>query len=81
MLMAATQFLCFGDYMLYRGVNSYNINSCDTIEIFYNIRTDLDKLKYATHITKIIRQFRFRFKPFEHFVQVLYNGFYFINKR
>lgn len=40
--------------MLYRGVNSYNINSCDTIEIFYNIRTDLDKLKYATHITKII---------------------------
>ena len=54
MLMAATQFLCFGEYMLYRGVNSYNINSCDTIEIFYNIRTDLDKLKYATHITKII---------------------------
>ena len=54
MLMAATQFLCFGEYMLYRGTNSYSVNSCDTIEIFYNIRTDLDKLKYATHITKII---------------------------
>ena len=40
--------------MLYRGTNSYSVNSCDTIEIFYNIRTDLDKLKYATHITKII---------------------------
>lgn len=45
MLMAATQFLCFGEYMLYRGTNSYSVNSCDTIEIFYNIRTDLDKLK------------------------------------
>ena len=54
MLMAATQFLCVGEYMLYRGTNSYSVNSCDTIEIFYNIRTDLDKLKYATHITKII---------------------------
>lgn len=40
--------------MIYKGVNSYHINSCDTIEIFYPIRIDLDKLKYAAHITKII---------------------------
>ena len=54
LLMAATQFLCFGEYLLYKGGNTYSINSCETIEIFYNIRTDLDKLKYASHITKII---------------------------
>lgn len=41
--------------MLYKGTHTYNINSCETIEIFYNIRTDLDKLKYASHITKIIQ--------------------------
>ena len=52
--MAATQFLCFGEYLLYKSGDSYTINSCETIEIFYNIRTDLDKLKYAAHITKII---------------------------
>ena len=52
--MAATQFLCFGEYLLYKSGNSYSINSCETIEVFYNIRTDLDKLKYAAHITKII---------------------------
>lgn len=46
--------MCFGDYMLYQGTNTYHINSCETIEIFYNLRTDLDKLKYASHITKII---------------------------
>lgn len=40
--------------MLYKGASTYNINSCETIEIFYNLRTDLDKLKYASHITKII---------------------------
>lgn len=54
LLMAATQFLCFGEYLLYKSSNSYSINSCETIEIFYNIRTDLDKLKYASYITKII---------------------------
>lgn len=52
--MAGTQYLCFGEYMLYKGTNSYHINSCDTIEIFYPIRIDLDKLKYAAHITKIV---------------------------
>ena len=54
LLMAGTQFLCFADYLIYKGSDTYNINSCETIEFFYNIRTDLDKYKYAVHITKII---------------------------
>ena len=54
-LLAGTQLLCFGEYLMYKGSNTYNINSCETIEVFYNIRTDLDKLKYAVHITKIIQ--------------------------
>lgn len=52
--MAATQFLCFGDYLIYQGVSSYHINSCEVNEVFYNLRIDLDKLQYASHITKII---------------------------
>ena len=54
-LLAGTQFLCFGEYMMYKGTNTYNINSCETIEVFYNLRTDLDKLNNAVEITKIIR--------------------------
>jgi len=54
-LLAGTQFLCFGEYMMYKGANTYNINSCETIEVFYNLRTDLDKLNNAVEITKIIR--------------------------
>jgi len=54
LLMAGTQFLCFGEYLLYKGSENYSMNSCETIEIFYNIRTDLDKLKYAVYITKIV---------------------------
>ena len=52
--MAATQFLCFGDYILYKTNSTYYINSCEPIEIFYNIRKDLKKLEYASFITKII---------------------------
>ena len=53
-LMAGTQFLCFGDYLIYQGASSYNINSCEVNEVFYNLRMDLDKLQYASHITKIL---------------------------
>lgn len=55
-LMAGTQFLCFGEYMLFKGANTYTLNSCETIEIFYNIRTDIDKLQYAAQITKLIQE-------------------------
>ena len=54
-LLAGTQFLCFGEYLMYKGANTYNINSCETIEVFYKLRTDLDKLNSAVEVTKIIR--------------------------
>lgn len=54
-LMAGTQFLCFADFMMFKGGNTYTVNSCETIELFYNIRIDIDKLNYAVHITKIIQ--------------------------
>lgn len=54
LLLAGTQILCFGEYMLYKGSENYSMNSCEIIEMFYNIRIDLDKLKYAAYITKII---------------------------
>ena len=54
-LLASTQFLCFGEYILYKSQETYNINSCDPIEVFYNIRVDYDKINYAAHITKIIQ--------------------------
>ena len=54
-LLAGTQFLCFGEYLMYKGANTYNINSCEAIEVFYNLRTDLDKLNNAVEVTKIIR--------------------------
>ncbi len=40
--------------MLFKGQNTYTMNSCETIEVFYNLRTDLDKLMLATNLTKII---------------------------
>ena len=54
-MLAGTQFLSFGEYVLYKGSgSSYNMNSAQTIEVFYNLRVDLDKLQYAAYVAKII---------------------------
>ena len=77
LLLAGTQILCFGEYMLYKGSENYSMNSCEIIEIFYNIRVDLDKLKYAVHITKIIsdvtNENENSYKILQLFLNTLYN--------
>ncbi len=54
-LLAGTQMFCFGEYLVYKGSQTYHINSVEPIEVFYNLRIDLDKLKYAVHINKIVQ--------------------------
>jgi len=54
-MLAGTQFLGFSEYVLYKGSGGgYNMNSCEPIEVFYNLRIDLDKLQYAAYIAKIV---------------------------
>ena len=54
----------------------YSINSCDTIELFYNLRIDFDKLKYATLITKIINDISTEnqnmYRPMQLYLNTLY---------
>lgn len=78
--MSGTQFLCFGEYILYKGSNTYNINSCETIEMFYDIRIDLDKLKYAVYITKIINDVTTENQNSYKILQLFLNTLYVISK-
>lgn len=79
-LMAGTQFLCFGEYMLFKGNNTYTLNSCETIEVFYDIRIDLDKLEYASHITKIIQDVTDENQNTYKILQLYLNTLYVISK-
>ena len=81
LLLGGTQFLCFGEYVLYKGGDTYNINSCEPIEVFYNIRTDLDKLKYAVHITKIINDLVQENQNCYRILQLFLNTLYVISEK
>ena len=79
-LLASTQMFCFGEYLMYKGTNTYHINSCETIEMFYKIRTDLDKLKYAIHINKIILDTTEENQNCYNILQLLLNTLYIISE-
>ena len=81
LLLGGTQFLCFADYVLYKSGDIYSINSCEPIEIFYNIRTDLDKLKYAVHITKIITEVSQENQNSYKILQLFLNTLYVISEK
>ncbi len=55
-LLSGTQFLCFSNFLLYKGSNNYIVNESIPIEMFYNIHQDYDKLLLATNITKMINK-------------------------
>lgn len=79
-LLAGTQIFCFGEYLMYKGTNTYHINSVETIEVFYNIRTDLDKLKYAVHINKIVQDVTHENENSYNILQLLLNTLYTISE-
>ena len=80
-LLAGTQMFCFGEYMMYQGTSTYHINSCETIEIFYKLRTDLEKLKYAIHINKIVQDVTEENENCFNIMQLYLNALYTISEK
>ena len=53
--LASTEFLSFSDMMLFEGNGDmYSLNSAEPINVFYNLRSDIDKLMYASVIAQIM---------------------------
>ncbi len=79
-LLAGTQMFCFGEYLVFKGSQTYHINSVEPIEVFYNLRIDLDKLKYAVHINKIIQDVTQENQNCYKILQLLLNTLYIISE-
>ena len=65
---------------MYKGSETYHINSVEPIEVFYNLRIDLDKLKYAVHINKIIQDVTQENQNCYKILQLLLNTLYTISE-
>lgn len=66
--------------MVYKGSQTYHINSVEPIEVFYNLRIDLDKLKYAVHINKIVQDVTHENQNCYQILQLVLNTLYTISE-
>lgn len=79
-LAAASQIMCYGDYVLYSGREIYTVNSCEVIEPFYEIRNDMVKLTYAAHFMDIVLEIVQENQPAPKLLQLLLNSLYMLAK-
>ena len=52
-LLAASEWFALGAYVLYAGKGRMNVSSCNVTESFFPLRTDYERLKYATYILSV----------------------------
>lgn len=68
---AGTQIFSYCDWVLYKGRNTYTLNSCDIIDPFYEIREDMTLLAYAAHMLQLIQDTTFENQPSKNQLMVL----------
>ncbi|MDF2987500.1 MAG: repair protein RecO [Eubacterium sp.] len=77
-LSSGTQLFCFSDYVLFKGKELYNMSCCEVIESNYEIRNDIFKLTYCSHILELIYDNVQEGEPSESILQLLLNTLYVI---
>jgi DNA repair protein RecO (recombination protein O) len=79
-LAAASQLLCYSEYVIFKNKESYTINSSDIIDSFYSIRNDLTRLTYTAHIISMVCDVAQEGQPSPRLLQLLLNTIYIFSK-
>ena len=80
-LLNVVEYLAFSDLILFKSPNDkYSLNSADVIELFYNLRMDIEKLNYATVMTRIVYDTIQENQYSEEILQLLLNSLYVLSE-
>lgn len=52
--LASTQLFCYSDFIFYQGKSMIYVNQAELRESFYDLRTNLENLTYASYILELI---------------------------
>lgn len=75
-LNAATSLFAYSDMVLYKGKSSYNVNSAEPIEMFFDLRRDIDRLALAQYIAELSGELIAAEQPNEELLRLVLNSFY-----
>ena len=78
--LASSQFLVYSEFVLYQNTGYYYLNSAESINTFYNLRIDLDKLQLVFDMTKLINIVTDENQDCEKILKLFLNTIYALDK-
>jgi DNA repair protein RecO (recombination protein O) len=77
-IFASSQYLVYSEFILYKGTSFYHINSSSSINLFYKLRIDFDKLNLAFDLSKNIISLTDEFIDTSNILKLFLNSLYII---
>ncbi len=75
---SSTGMFCFSKISLYKNKETYIIDEAEPIELFFELRTDLEKLTLAQYFAEIIISLVQEDEPAEDYLRLILNSLYFL---
>lgn len=77
---SSTGMFCFSKLCLYKTKESYIIDEAEPIELFFDLRNDLEKLSLAQYFSEIIITLVQEDEPAEEYLRLILNSLHFLAK-
>ena len=77
---SSTGMFCFSKLCLYKTKESYIIDEAEPIELFFELRNDLEKLSLAQYFSELIITLVQEDEPAEDYLRLILNSLYFLAK-
>ena len=78
--LSATQLICYSRLSIYKGRETYIIDDARPIELFFDLRRDLEHLALAQYFCELARSVAPQEAPAGDFLRLLLNAFHFLQK-
>ncbi|MBC8532943.1 DNA repair protein RecO [Yeguia hominis] len=75
---SATQLLCYSRLTIYRGREKYIIGDARPIKVFFELRSDIERLSLAQYFCELAGKFAPEGTPSEPFLRLLLNALHFL---
>ena len=79
-LQSATQQLCYGRFAIYKGRDKYIINEASSLEMFFSLRQNMDKLALAQYFSELVYELAADEEGTEPFLRLVLNSFHMLAK-
>lgn len=74
--LSSTQLLCYSDLALFKRKDSYVVDSAEPIEVFFDLRNDIERLSIALYLAEVSAELSPQEENAQEYLRLLLNALY-----